>query len=151
MSYKSGGCSFLPKCFYLHFFLCKNTLRTMSLSIWAENNRGTIEFIALEQWKNKNKFSLRKMYLTLTKQKRNSIESSADFFLVFFLFFFFHLLRSLVQSSNCFSPIQLLGIFYAWLIIYIFSMCIPQCLLALSYFSGSNLWTARVHIQRIFK
>ena len=147
MSYKSGGCSFLPKCFYLHFFLCKNTLRTMSLSIWAENNRGTIEFIALEQWKNKNKLNLRKMYLTLTKKKCNSSESSADFFLAFF----FHMLRSLVQSSNCFSPIQLFGIFYAWLVIYIFSMCILQCLLALSYFSSSNVWTARVHIQRIFK
>ena len=147
MSYKSGVCSFLPKCFYLHFFLCKNTLRTMSLSIWAENNRETIEFIALEQWKNKNKLNLRKMYLTLTKKMCNSSESSADFFLAFF----FDLLRSLVQSSNCFSPIQLFGIFYAWLVIYIFSMCILQCLLALSYFSGSNVWTARVHIQRIFK
>ena len=118
------------------FYLCKNTLTTMNLSICAEYNKGTIETNVLELWQNKNKLDLRKMYLTLTKQKCNSSESSAGFFLAFF----FHLLRSSsVQSSNCFPVIQLVGIFHAWLVIYIFSMCIPQCLLTLSYFSGSNV------------
>ena len=61
----------------------------MNLSICAEYNKGTIETNVLELWQNKNKLDLRKMYLTLTKQKCNSSESSAGFFLAFF----FHLLR----------------------------------------------------------
>ena len=36
----------------------------MSLSISAENNGETIESIVLEQWQDKNKLSLRKIYLT---------------------------------------------------------------------------------------
>ena len=82
---------FLAKVFQPTLFsLCKNTLKRLNLSIWAENNKGTIEFNVLEQWQNKDKLSLRKMYLTLTKQMCNSSESSAASFLAFF----FHLLRS---------------------------------------------------------
>ena len=88
---------FLAKVFQpILFSLCKNTLRTLSLCIWAENNRGTIESIVLEQWKKKNKLNLRKMCLTLTKQKCNSSESSAGVFLSFF----FHLLRSEFHQFN---------------------------------------------------
>ena len=45
--------------------------------------------IVLEQWQNKNKLSVCKKYLVLTKQKCNSSESSAGFVIMFF----FHLLN----------------------------------------------------------
>ena len=88
---------FLAKVFQPALFsLCKNTLRSLSLSIWTENNKGTIESIVLEHMQNKNKLSLRKMYLILTKQKCNSSELNAGFFLTFF----FHLLRLEFPSFN---------------------------------------------------
>ena len=65
-------------------------LITVTLCIWVENNRETIESNVLGQWQNKTKLSLRKMYLTLSKQKCDSSESSLDFFLALL----FHLLCS---------------------------------------------------------
>lgn len=116
------------------FSLFKTTLRTLSLSNRVGNSRGAIRSIVLEQWEGKSELSLSKMFVVLTKQKFNSSESSVGFVITFT----FHLLNSgvsLVQSRNCFSPIWLLGIFHAWIVIYIFTICIPQCLLALFYFS----------------
>ena len=120
------------------FSFCKNTQRALSLSNWLKNNRRTIGSIIPEQWQNKRELSLSKMYLVLTKQNCNSSESSAGFVNMFF----FHQLHSgFPQFSQ--------GIVFDqsdWLVycmqgqsfIYI-AMCIPQCLLALSYFSGCNV------------
>ena len=77
------------------------------------------------------------MYLVFTKQKSKSSESSAGFVITFFSSVTFRVF--LVQEGNCFSPNRLVDIFHAWLVIYIFAKCILQCLLALSYFSGSNV------------
>ena len=60
------------------------------MSSWAENNRENIGSTVLEQWQNENERSLSKMYLVLTKQKCNRIESSAGFVITFS----FHLLSS---------------------------------------------------------
>ena len=62
-------------------------LITVTLCIWVENNRETIESNVLGQWQNKTKLV---MYLTLSKQKCDSSESSLDFFLALL----FHLLCS---------------------------------------------------------
>ena len=89
------------------------------------------------------------MYLVLTKQKSNISKSSAGFVIKFFSSVKFRV--SLVQPGNCFSPNRLVGIFHTWLVLFILAMCIPHCLLALSFFSDSNVWMVRVHVQRIFK
>ena len=89
------------------------------------------------------------MYLVLSKQKSNISKSSAGFVIKFFSSVKFRV--SLVQPGNCFSPSRLVGIFHTWLVLFILAMCIPHCLLALSFFSDSNVWMVRVHVQRIFK
>ena len=54
VSYGGERCSFLPRCFNLHFFsLFKNIVRALNLSSWVENKRGTIGYIFLEQWQKK--------------------------------------------------------------------------------------------------
>ena len=77
-----------PQVFHPHFFL----LKTQSLSSWVENNRETIRYIVLQQWQNKNKLSLRKMYLVLIK-----CSSSGGSYVITF---FFHLLSSGFPQFN---------------------------------------------------